>query len=204
MLNRTRTVLLGTAFAIALSACAYLSGQNQSCPAVQEISDPSTVALPPMPKPAPKEELEPSAVPAPTQEPPPVAQADDAGAQDAAPAAVAASPDAGGGKPKTPVATTGGGGGGAAPACGDKANPCPMQKFMRGTMSAATDAPALQAAFSRLAGLSPNGGWQWRAIAQAGADAAKGGDVAAAKKQCKACHDQYREQYRQQYRARKF
>jgi hypothetical protein len=75
---------------------------------------------------------------------------------------------------------------------------------MRTTMAgAASDPAALQAAFSKLAGLSPNGGWAWRSIAQKGADAAKAGDVAEAKKQCKACHDQYREQYKQQYRARK-
>jgi hypothetical protein len=205
MLNRTRFVLLGTVGAFALSACAYLSGQNQSCPPVQEISDPMTAALPPMPKPPPKEEYEPTAA---STETAPVAQADDAGAAatgDSGAIATATAPDAGGGKPKTPVATSGGGGGGGAPACGDKANPCPLQKFMRTTMAgAASDPAALQGAFTKLAGLSPNGGWAWRSIAQKGADAAKAGDVAEAKKQCKACHDQYREQYKQQYRARKF
>ena len=91
----------------------------------------------------------------------------------------------------------------AAPAdCGSKDNPCPMQKLMRGLGAAATP-EALEAAFNRVAGLSPNAGWQWAAIAKKGAELAKSGDTATAKKQCKACHDQYRDAYKAQYRARK-
>jgi hypothetical protein len=196
MVNRSR-VLLMVVSAFTLSACAYLSGQNQSCPAVQEISDPSTVALPLTPKPPPKEEVDPGSVPAvATAEPAPEVQ--DAGS-DAAPTMLAQKPDAGPPKPRPPVAA-----GGNEPACGDKANPCPMQKFMRGTMVTASTPEALAAAFTRVAGLSPSGGWAWRGIAQKGAELAKGGDVAAAKQQCKACHDQHREAYKAQYRARKF
>jgi len=51
--------------------------------------------------------------------------------------------------------------------------------------------------------MSPNGGWTWAAISKKGAELAKGGDVAGAKAQCKACHDAYKEPYKQQYRGRK-
>jgi hypothetical protein len=201
MRNRRSIIvwLLGGALAaLALTACSYLSGQNTSCPAVQEISDPSTVALPPMPKPPPKEEVEPSSVAANTATPEPVAPPEvvDAGTE-------IARADAGAKKPPVvavaPVATAA-----AAPACGDKANPCPMQKFMRTTMTGASTPDALAAGFARLVGASPNGGWTWSAIAKKGVESAKAGDTAAAKQQCKACHDQYRNQYKQQYRARKF
>lgn len=86
--------------------------------------------------------------------------------------------------------------------CGSKDNPCPMQKLMRG-MGAASTPEALEAAFSRVATLSPNAGWQWSAIAKKGAELAKGGDTATAKRQCKVCHDQYRDAYKAQYRGRK-
>jgi hypothetical protein len=210
MIRNARNIFLLTLTlgpVLALSACAYLSGQNQACPPVSEISDPSTVALPAAPKPPPKDEVEPgpvaSVAPAPTAEqPPPVADANDGGTPEGG-ALVAQKPD--GGAPKKPpvVATTTTTTGGDA-ACGDREHPCPMQKFMRGTMGPAKTPDELNAAFTRLAGLSPNGGWQWRSIAQKGAELAKGGDAAAAKKQCKACHDQYKESYKQQYRARKF
>jgi len=188
------TITLG-----AVSACAYLSGQNQSCPPVQEISDPSTMALPPANKPAPKDEVEPSPVAStqPVVDTPPVADVGDAGGGEGG-ALVAQKPD--GGPPKKPPVVANAGG----DTCGDREHPCPMQKLMRGTMGSAKTPEELTAAFNRVAGLSPNGGWQWRAIAQKGAELAKGGDTAAAKKQCKACHDQYREPYKQQYRARKF
>jgi hypothetical protein len=92
----------------------------------------------------------------------------------------------------------------AAPAaeCGSKDAPCPMQKLMRGMASASTP-EALAAAFKRVATLSPNPSWQWAAIANKGAELARSADIAAAKKQCKACHDPYRNAYKAQYRARK-
>ena len=172
----------------ALSACAYLSGQNQSCPPVTDFVDPSTVALPPAPKPAPKDEVEPQVASAAASTPDPQPAADamgDAGvaAQDGGTAmALAQKPAAP--KPKPAVAGSPSGAGDAT--CGDRANPCPMQKFMRTTMGAASTPEALTAAFTRAASLSPNGGWAWRSIAQKGAELAKGGDAAAAKKQCKA------------------
>jgi hypothetical protein len=77
-----------------------------------------------------------------------------------------------------------------------------MQKLMRG-MGTASTADALEAAFTRVAGMSPDPGWQWGAIAKKGAELAKAGDTSGAKAQCKTCHDQYREPYKAQYRGRK-
>lgn len=86
--------------------------------------------------------------------------------------------------------------------CGTKDNLCPLQKLMRGEMAGASTGPALAAAFTHTANLSPNGGWNWRAISMKGAELAKSGDTAAAKQQCKACHDAYKESYKSSYRAR--
>jgi hypothetical protein len=202
MIRNARNIFLLTVTLGTVSACAYLSGQNQSCPPTTEVSDPSVAALPPAPKPAPKDEVEPQTVAssAATTEPPPAIAADsDAGVADGGSTLVAQKADAGPPKPKPAVVAAGGGDA----TCGTRENPCPMQKFMRGTMGSAKTPEELTAAFTRASALSPSGGWQWRAIAQKGAELAKGGDAAAAKKQCKACHDQYKEPYKQQYRARK-
>jgi hypothetical protein len=207
-LTKSANVFLLTVTLGAVSACAYLSGQNQSCPPVSEVTDPSTVALPPAPKPPPKDEIEPgpaASVAPPVESPPAVADVTDGGAQEggAVQSGLAQKADGGAPKPKPVPAPAIANAGGGEPACGDRANPCPMQKFMRGTMGPAKTPEELTAAFTRASALSPNAGWQWRSIAQKGAELAKGGDAAAAKKQCKACHDQYREPYKQQYRARK-
>jgi hypothetical protein len=87
--------------------------------------------------------------------------------------------------------------------CGTKADPCPMQRFMHGAMETAHTPDTLTAAFTRVAGMSPDPAWAWVAIATRGADLANAGDVAGAKGQCKACHDAYREPYRQLHRARR-
>ena len=87
-------------------------------------------------------------------------------------------------------------------ACGSRENPCPMQKLMR-SIGTASSPEALEAAFNRIASVSPNAGWQWASIARKGAELAKSGDTVAAKKQCKVCHDQYRDVYRTQYRGKK-
>jgi len=86
--------------------------------------------------------------------------------------------------------------------CGTKENLCPLQKLMRGEMAGASSGPAMAAAFAHVANLSPNGGWQWLAMSQKGAELAKAGDTAGAKAQCKACHDAYKESYKSTYRAR--
>jgi hypothetical protein len=87
--------------------------------------------------------------------------------------------------------------------CGSRPNPCPLQRFMHGAMETAHTADTLTAAFTRVAGMSPDPAWAWVAIATRGADLANAGEVAGAKAQCKACHDAYQEPYRQLHRARK-
>jgi len=69
-------------------------------------------------------------------------------------------------------------------------------------MGSASTPEALEAAFTRVAGMSPSASWSWASIAKKGAELAKAGDVAGAKKQCGACHTAHREPYKAQYRAR--
>ncbi len=88
------------------------------------------------------------------------------------------------------------------PACGSKATPCPMQRFMHGTMETAHTADTLTSGFTLVAGMSPDPEWAWVAIATRGADLANAAEIARAKAQCTACHDSYRERYRARYRGR--
>lgn len=86
--------------------------------------------------------------------------------------------------------------------CGARGAPCPMQRFMRGTMETAHTADTLTTAFSLVAGMSPDADWAWVAIATRGAELANAGELARAKAQCVACHDAYRERYKALHRAR--
>ena len=86
--------------------------------------------------------------------------------------------------------------------CGTKADPCPMQRFMHGSVASAHTPDSLTTAFTQVAGMSPDPAWSWVAIATRGANLANAGDLAGAKAQCAACHDAYREAYRAQYRMR--
>jgi hypothetical protein len=86
--------------------------------------------------------------------------------------------------------------------CGTKANLCPMQRFMLGTMETAHTSGTLTTAFTLVAGMSPDPEWAWVAIATRGADLANAGDLRAAKGQCTACHDAYRSRYQALHRAR--
>ncbi len=171
---------------------------------------------PPPPPPAPCNcDLAPLAAAAPTTIDDPL-HPKDAGAEpmtvaadasaDAAPVAVAVEADAGAAKPGVkPAAHAAATPAPATPSpssCGTKDNLCPLQKIMRGEVGAAKTGPAMAAAFTHTANLSPNGGWSWRAIALKGAQLAKAGDLDGAKAQCKACHDAYKAQYRSTYRAR--
>jgi hypothetical protein len=95
-------------------------------------------------------------------------------------------------------------------ACGAKENPCPLQKWMRQTMSAANasgDFPGLASAFEKLSHVAPDPKWNgsdakqhWDAIARAGRDAAKASDAAGVKAACKACHDNYKDKYKANFR----
>jgi len=90
-------------------------------------------------------------------------------------------------------------------ACGSKENPCPLQKWMRANMGAqlaANDTAGLAKAFDKIASSSPDPAWTWAAIAKAGGEAAKKGDVAGAKAACKDCHDKYKADYKAKFRAK--
>lgn len=96
--------------------------------------------------------------------------------------------------------------------CGSKANPCPLQKWMRQNIAAANasgDMVALEAALTKAAAFAPDPSWNgkdpkasWDAISTAGAAAAKANDVAAVKQACKACHDSFKEKYKLHFRTR--
>ncbi|WP_394849486.1 hypothetical protein LZC95_18825 [Pendulispora brunnea] len=93
----------------------------------------------------------------------------------------------------------------AAPACGSKDNPCPMQKWMKANLGAAlagNDLQALAKSLDKSATFSPDPSWEWAAIAKAGADAARKGDVAGAKASCKTCHDKYKDSYKSKFRTK--
>jgi hypothetical protein len=178
-----RALLVFAACATSLGACAYANGYDPSryaAAAPASSVDPEIEPLPPSPK---RRMRDPRGVPA-----------FDAGVTAApleavAPAGVDAStPDAAG--PSVAVS------------CGTRANPCPMQRFMRGTMETAHTADTLTSAFSLVAGMSPDQEWAWVAIATRGAELANAGEVARAKAQCVACHDAYREVYKARHRAR--
>ncbi len=97
-------------------------------------------------------------------------------------------------------------------ACGSKENPCPLQKWMRQHMAPANasgDMAALNAALTKVAGMSPDKSWNgsdakanWDAIANAGAAATKAGDAAGVKAACKSCHDAFKQKYKDQYRTK--
>lgn len=91
-------------------------------------------------------------------------------------------------------------------ACGQFGLPdCPLQGWMKANMTpamSANDAPRLQRAFARVADLGPAGYATWRPIALQGEDAASRGDVEAARRACKECHDEHRPRYRSGLRAR--
>ena len=94
-------------------------------------------------------------------------------------------------------------------ACGAKGQPsCPLQGWMEKNMDAAVekkDAKALAAAFEKSVGFVPDPKWNdgengWEKVAKAGAAAANGGDIAAAKKECKTCHKAWRDKYKKEFR----
>jgi hypothetical protein len=186
------------ALAALAATVALLGACSLACaPAIRPTSpafapDPDTEPLPSAPRPRMADPRAPAPAEPSTAKPEPVGDVKPEVKPDPPTAASAAPKPAP--KPAGPPA--------AAADCGAKDNPCPMQKVMRGLASASTP-EALEAAFTRVAALSPNAGWQWTAIAKKGAELAKSGDTATAKKQCKACHDQHRDAYKSQYRARK-
>ena len=95
--------------------------------------------------------------------------------------------------------------------CGEKGQPsCPLQGWMEKNVDAAMekgDLAKVGASLEKVAGFVPNPKWNdgdngWAKIAKAGADAAKGGDIAAAKKECKTCHKAWRDKYKKEFRTK--
>ena len=95
--------------------------------------------------------------------------------------------------------------------CGAKGQPsCPLQGWMEKNMDPASekgDTKALAAAFEKAAGFAPDPKWNdgdtgWSKIAKEGAAAASKGDLAGAKKECKACHKAWRDKYKQTFRTK--
>ena len=89
-------------------------------------------------------------------------------------------------------------------ACGDKDLPdCPLQSWMKSTVRTylnANDMDRLAGALEQLAAKEPPGYTGWRESSLAAAKAARSGDVAATKAECKRCHDQLRNQFRKERR----
>jgi hypothetical protein len=95
--------------------------------------------------------------------------------------------------------------------CGAKGQPpCPLQGWMETNVDPAVnqgDTKALAGLFEKIAKFNPDPKWDtenpsWSGIAKAGADAAKAGDLAGAKAQCKSCHKAFREKYKTSFRTK--
>jgi outer membrane biosynthesis protein TonB len=95
--------------------------------------------------------------------------------------------------------------------CGEKGEPrCPLQAWMEDNLQTAldnADLKALAAGLTKSASLAPDPSWNtcaqgWNAIANTGADAAKQGDLAAARQTCKTCHKTWRNKYKESFRLR--
>ena len=93
--------------------------------------------------------------------------------------------------------------------CGEKGQPsCPLQGWMEKNMDPAVDkkdGKALAEAFDKTSAFVPDPKWNdgengWSKLSKEGADAAKSGDIAAAKKTCKSCHKAWRDKYKKEFR----
>jgi hypothetical protein len=94
----------------------------------------------------------------------------------------------------------------SARACGEADQPdCPLQGWMKSTLQAymiAGDTERMARAFDELAEHAPPGYATWKAEAEAGARAARRGDLNEVRAQCKVCHDANRSRYRRELRTR--
>jgi hypothetical protein len=82
--------------------------------------------------------------------------------------------------------------------------PCPLQKWMRANLGAAStngDAAGLATGLTKTAALNPDPSWtDWVKISNDGAAAAGKGDIAGAKASCNSCHQKYKADYKAKYR----
>lgn len=88
--------------------------------------------------------------------------------------------------------------------CGAKGQPdCPLQGWMKDSVRAymnAGDNTRLAASLEKLVTHSPAGYAGWEMSAKRAVDAARAGDTAAVKTECKSCHEQFRERFRSEMR----
>ena len=84
--------------------------------------------------------------------------------------------------------------------------PCPLQKWMRVNLGAAStngDAAALGIGLTKTVALNPDPTWtDWVEISNDGAAAAAKGDIAGAKASCNSCHKKYKADYKAKYRTK--
>ena len=82
----------------------------------------------------------------------------------------------------------------------------PSSSASRLALSLGVGSPAeVDALFEKVTKFNPDPKWDtenpsWSGISKAGADAAKAGDLAGAKAQCKSCHKAFREKYKSTFR----
>ena len=88
--------------------------------------------------------------------------------------------------------------------CGSKGQPdCPLQSWMKATLSAylnAREGERLAASLEELGRHAPPGYAGWESSTENGARAARAGDFATARAQCKQCHELNRARYRAEMR----
>ena len=92
--------------------------------------------------------------------------------------------------------------------CGGDDQPlCPLGQWMDdNTRTAAEDGDlqALEAAFHKIEFMAPDPSWNegekgWNKISRRGAVAAAEGDLRASRRNCKGCHDQWRDRYEEEF-----
>jgi hypothetical protein len=75
---------------------------------------------------------------------------------------------------------------------------CAMLKWMKSAMAGAVssgDKDKIAKALEHIAGKPVAGYGEWASLAKQGAEAAKKGDIDAAKQSCKGCHEKYQKKY---------
>jgi hypothetical protein len=76
-----------------------------------------------------------------------------------------------------------------------------MKKNVNPSMVSA-DLPGLAEAFDKISKIGPPGYANWVSISKDGAAAARAQDLAAAKRACASCHEQYKAKYKSEIRTR--
>jgi hypothetical protein len=91
-------------------------------------------------------------------------------------------------------------------ACGGKANPCPLEAWMKKNAQPAVasgETAEIAKSLEAMLKFAPPGYTDWNRICTQGITAAKAGDLSGAKAACRTCHDQYKKKYQAEMRDRK-